>query len=114
MVTISTHTLDAATGTHAANVEVCFYAIDKNSTFTKLWSKKTDKEGRLSVEFETDSNLSMGQYQLSFYIKNYFSIVSNGVIASSINLNISLPDSKGHYHLPIIISPYGASLWWSK
>jgi 5-hydroxyisourate hydrolase len=114
MVTISTHTLDSATGAHAANVEVCLYGVDLNSNLTKLWSKKTDQGGRLSVEFKTDPTVFTNHYQLSFKIKNYFTHISKGAQVSSINLSVVLPDPNGFYHLPIIISPYGASLWWSN
>jgi len=114
MLKISTHTLDATSGTHAANIEVSFFSLDKNFNLTKLCSNVTDNGGRLSFEFELEPNISSDQFQMSFNIGNYFNFNGSGLHASSVNLIVRLPDPSGHYHLPIIISPHGASLWWSK
>ena len=113
MITLSTHTLDATTGTHAAKVRVKLFALIEDK-IVKLWSRQTDEGGRLSVQFELDLKYKNCDLQLSFYTNNYFVQNSTGVQTQSVNLNIRLPDPDGTYHLPIIISPHGASLWWSS
>ena len=113
MISLSTHTLDSSTGTHAAGVKIKLFALI-DGKIVELWSRRTDEGGRLSVQFELDLKYKHCDLQLSFYIENYFAQKTTGVQTKSINLNIKLPDPDGTYHLPIIISPHGASMWWSN
>ena len=113
MISLSTHTLDSSTGTHAAGVNVKLFALSEDKII-ELWSRRTDEGGRLLVQFELDNKFKHCDLQLSFYTKTYFAHNSTGVQTQSVNLNIRLPNPDGTYHLPIIISPHGASLWWSN
>ena len=113
MIFLSTHTLDSSNGSHATGINVRLFAL-VNNELIELWSKQTDKGGRLTVEFEISEKYQGCDLQLSYDIQDYFPKTSKGVQTKSISLNIQLPDPNGQYHLPIIISPYGASLWWSN
>ena len=113
MISLSTHTLNSTTGAHAAGVNVKLFALIEDKII-ELWSRYTDEGGRLLVQFELDLKYKNCDLQLSFYINSYFAQNSTGVQTKSVNLNIKLPDPNGTYHLPIIISPHGASMWWSN
>ena len=113
MISLSTHTLNSTTGAHAVGVNVKLFALIENKLI-ELWSEKTDEGGRLSVQFELDLKYKNCDLQLSFYTNTYFAQNSIGVQTRSVSLNIKLPDPNGTYHLPIIISPHGASMWWSN
>ena len=113
MISLSTHTLDSSTGTHARGVTVKLFA-QINDKLIELWSNLTDQGGRLKVEFDLDPGYQNCDLQLSFYTADYFLQTPKGVQTKSVCLNIRLPDPDGNYHLPIIISPHGASLWWSN
>ena len=113
MISLSTHTLDSSTGTHAAGIDVKLFALTEDK-IVELWSRQTDSDGRLSIKFKLDLKYKNCDLQLSFYINKYFAQTSKGVQTKSVNLNIKLPDPHGSYHLPVIISPHGASLWWSN
>ena len=112
MITLSTHTLDAVTGTHAANVEVCLFRIGELK-LKEIWRKKTDLGGRLSVEFEIEDTSLNCFFQLTFNIGDYFKLKKLDTTAWSVSTNIKLANPNGVYHLPIIISPHSASLWRS-
>ena len=113
MIFLSTHTLDSSNGSHAAGINVRLFAL-VNNKLIELWSKQTDKSGRLTVEFELNEKYQDCDLQLSYDIQEYFAKAATGVQTKSICLNIRLPDPNGQYHLPIIISPHGASLLWSN
>ena len=113
MISLSTHTLNSTTGAHAAGVNVKLFVLIEDK-IVELWSRYTDEGGRLSVQFELDLKYKSCDLQLSFFLNTYFVQNSTGVQTKSVNLNIKLPDPNGTYHLPIIISPDGASLWWSN
>ena len=113
MISLSTHTLDSSTGSHASGITVKLFA-QTGDKLIELWSNLTDQDGRLKVEFELDVEYRDCDLQLSFNIADYFLQNPKGVHAKSVSLNIKLSDPDGNYHLPIIISPHGASLWWSN
>tara|TARA_B100000700_G_C14749149_1_gene716674 strand:- start:165 stop:509 length:345 start_codon:yes stop_codon:yes gene_type:complete len=114
MIKLTTHTLDSSDGTHAARIPVKLSAISHENKLEEIWSKTTDQNGRLEVNFEIDEVYSDSIFQLTFSLDERFGVKSQGVQTASISLNINFPDLNGIYHLPIIISPYGASLWWSN
>ena len=72
MISLSTHTLDATTGAHAAGVNVRLFTLIEDKII-ELWSRQTDDGGRLLVQFELDLKYKNCDLQLSFYINNYFS-----------------------------------------
>ena len=113
MIYLSTHTLDSSNGTHASGIKVKLFALHNDNKLIEIWSRATDKDGRLIVEFELADTYKDCELQLSFNIEKHFSKSDKGVQTKSISLNVNFPDTDGRYHLPIIISPYGASLWWS-
>ena len=113
MISLSTHTLDSSTGTHAAGISVKLFA-NSNNKLIELWNRLTDEGGRLKVEFEIDPQHQNCELLLSYNIASYFMKTAKGVQTKSVSLTIKLPDPNGTYHLPIIISPHGASLWWSN
>ena len=114
MPILSTHTLDSLNGTHAAGVGVTLSVILENNSTHEMWSTKTDNKGRLIKEFEVPKLYLENDFQLLFGIKNYFRNSENTFRASAMAININFPEPDGKYHLPVIISPYGASLWWSN
>ena len=114
MISFSTHTLDSSTGNHATGINVKLSIHTCDNQIEELWNRSTDKGGRLAVNFELDAKFQNCEFQLSFDIGNYFKLSASGIQMKSVNLIIELPDLNGAYHLPIIVSPYGASLWWSN
>ena len=114
MISLSTHILDSATGRHAAKLSVTLSAVIDDNKLIQMWNKFTDDGGRLKLQFTLEPQYQRCELQLSFNLADYFGQTSTGVQAKAVSLNISLPDPNGSYHLPIIISPRGASLWWSN
>ena len=53
MISLSTHTLDSSTGSHASGITVKLFA-QTGDKLIELWSNLTDQDGRLKVEFELD------------------------------------------------------------
>ncbi len=114
MVKLSTHILDSTTGTHAKNISVTFAQIKCKHFSNILWNKLIDTNGRLVIEFDLKSFDDTDYYLLSFGVGEYFRRKKNKLHVNTVSLDVRLPDTNGSYHLPIIISPHGASLWWSK
>ena len=92
MTTISTHVLDTAAGRPAEGVRVELWADG-----ALVASGRTDADGRIPDLADTPS----GSYRLVFYPPSPF--------FRRVELEVELED--GHYHLPLLVSPYGCATY---
>ena len=90
-VSISTHVLDTARGEPAVNVRV-----ELAQEQQVVASGETDADGRIR-ELATD--LEPGRYELVFWPPSPF--------FTKVELEVELTD--GHYHVPLLVSPYGCA-----
>lgn len=112
MAKISSHLLNAADGTHAGGVPITLTGPDG-----ALFESQTDPGGRLVEDIAADRIDPGATYEMVFKTAGYWKdreIPRGGPqIMSEIVLRITMPDPDGAYHLPIILSPNGYSMWWS-
>jgi 5-hydroxyisourate hydrolase len=86
---VSTHVLDTAVGRPLSGVRVSLYRG------TELVARgDTDADGRIK---ELGRDLAVGSYRLLFALK--------GPFFEEVALQMRLED--GHYHVPLLVTPYG-------
>ncbi|HXF97540.1 MAG TPA: hydroxyisourate hydrolase [Gaiellaceae bacterium] len=90
-VSLSTHVLDTGAGRPAAGVRV-----ELAREREVLASGETDEQGRIP---ELASGLAPGRYELVFWPPSPF--------FRRVELVVELED--GHYHIPLVVSPYGCA-----
>lgn len=91
MVSISTHVLDTATGKPAAGVQVELF-----QGAGPVASGETDADGRIA---NLADGLEPGTYSLIFHPPSPF--------FTRVELQVELVE--GHYHIPLLVSPYGCA-----
>ena len=91
MTSLSTHVLDTAAGAPAQGVRVELHRGD-----TRLAAGTTDADGRIA---ELGENLEPGAYRLVFHPPSPF--------FRRVELEVEL--AEGHYHVPLLVSPYGCA-----
>ena len=111
MATFSSHLLNSINGTHAVGVKVIIYQINSNWDKKKYFESETDNSGRILKEFDLTKEDCLCDYEMLCKTGNYF---SEERIVSEIVVKFKMSDPNKKYHLPIIISPNGYSIWWSK
>lgn len=89
--TLSTHVLDTATGRPAAGVSVSLLRDDK-----LVASGVTGADGRIA---RLGTDLEPGLYRIVFE--------GPGRFFERVSLDVRLDD--GHYHVPLLVSPYGVT-----
>lgn len=102
---ITTHVLDTALGTPAASVPVTLRARD-GAGFRDLAYAVTDVDGRVR-QFLPDVPLAIGSYQLSFETAGYFRSASRPSFFERVTLEFHVADASQHYHVPLLLSPFG-------
>ena len=90
---LSTHVLDTATGRPAAGVAVELHGPE---AATPIATATTDADGRISPLAD---DLPTGAYRLVFHPPSPF--------FTRVELQVQLTD--GHYHVPLLVSPYGCA-----
>jgi 5-hydroxyisourate hydrolase len=90
-VSLSTHVLDTGSGRPAAGVAVELLLGDE-----QVASGLTDGDGRIG---ELAGGLEPGRYRLAFEPPSPF--------FRRVELEVELHD--GHYHVPLLVSPYGCA-----
>lgn len=95
---ISTHILDTARGRPASNVRVQLFFGER-----EISSATTNAEGRCSALFPEGVGLEAGVYRLIFETGGYF---EDGFY-SQVSVSFIVRDVAAHYHVPLLISPFG-------
>lgn len=111
---LTTHVLDTAHGVPAAGMEFALYAV-AGGTRTLLLEGRTDSDGRTGGPLLTGEALTSGNYELVFTAAAYFR--AKGVelpeppFLDRITLAFGIADPAGHYHVPLLVSPWAYSTY---
>ena len=111
MATLSSHLLNSVDGTHANGVKVIINQINLSGDKITFFETETDSGGRILKDFNLSENDCKCDYEMVCKTSDYF---SEKKIVSEIIIKFRMEDPKKKYHLPIIISPNGYSIWWSQ
>lgn len=108
MSTLSTHVLDTAHGRPAAGVAVRLFAEGE-----RIASGTTDADGRCPGL--VDGALQPGRYALAFDVAAYYRAAGVGLpdppFLDTVTIDFGIADDAGHYHVPLLVSPYGYSTY---
>ena len=112
MTKLTTHCLDTFSGKPAKGVKVEVYYISEKKE--KLNSTILNDNGRTDKPLLEGANFKEGQYELVFFIGDYFKNITNLPNIPFLNevvirFGISEPDE--HYHVPLLVSPWSYSTY---
>ena len=111
MATLSSHLLNSIDGTHASGVKVVIHQIKSSGEKVIFFESETDDGGRILKDFNLSDDDCDCNYEMVCKTADYF---SKKKIVSEIVVRFKMEDPKKKYHIPIIISPNGYSIWWSQ
>ena len=108
MTSLSTHVLDTMHGRPASGLEVVL-----TGPGGEIGRGTTDSDGRcpgLAPEL-----LAAGRYTLRFSVAAYFRragvVLAEPAFLDVVAVDFGLSDEGGHYHVPLLVSPYGYSTY---
>jgi 5-hydroxyisourate hydrolase len=105
MIGISTHVLDTAQGRPAPGVRVTAEHRSPSGKFVATGEGITDNNGRIAQLLAGDAGLEAGVYRLTFYVGDYFKDQDH--FYPEITVSFLVRDPSTHYHVPLLLSPYG-------
>jgi len=107
---ITTHVLDLQKGMPAAGVPVTLFLVHGDHT-EKIGLGITNSDGRIQ-DLLPAGPLPPGTYQLSFDTKTYFQAVGRqDALYPVVRIDFETDSSRPHYHMPLLLSPFGYSTY---
>lgn len=111
---LSTHVLDTHAGRPAVGVAVEFYEFAGERAH-RIASAVTNADGRTDRPLIGDRPLPIGRYELRFAVGNHFR--SRGIDSGDppfldiVALRFSIAEPEGHYHVPLLCTPWSYSTY---
>ena len=100
---ITTHVLDTSAGRPAAGVAI----VLERAGGERVGAGVTDADGRL-----TDlGSVEPGHYRLTFDTGGYFAAGGQDGFYPEVVVNFTVQQGEDHYHVPLLLNPYGYSTY---
>ena len=107
---LTTHVLDTASGKPAAGLAIALYRVEGN-TRTELTSVVTNHDGRCDGPLLQGDDFINGVYELVFEVGQYFERSEAHPFLDSVPIRFGISASDEHYHVPLLVSPFGFSTY---
>jgi 5-hydroxyisourate hydrolase len=104
-MTVSTHVLDTSRGAAASGVAVTLSRRAADGNWSVIGSGVTDADGR--VRELVSGAFAAGTYRLEFETGGYFKNSGTTAFYPEVSVVFEAPDPGGHYHVPLLLSPFG-------
>lgn len=108
---ITTHVLDTSLGRPAPNIAVTLEQLDAYGQSRVVGEARTDKDGRARELLAADVQLEPGRYRLNFDTGAYFLATQRETFYPDVTVTFEVRDATQHYHVPLLVSPYGYSTY---
>lgn len=111
---LTTHVLDTAAGRPAAGLGIALYRLDGEETRTLLKTVLTNADGRCDAPLLAGDDFATGQYELVFGVGDYLrasgTAVPEPAFLDTVPIRFGMAE-RAHYHVPLLVSPYGYSTY---
>jgi 5-hydroxyisourate hydrolase len=109
---LTTHVLDTALGKPAAGLTVELYRLGNREE--KLAELQTNADGRADRPLLEGGVFTAGVYELRFHAGDYLRRVgspSEPAFLDVVPIRFGIAKPEEHYHVPLLLSPYGYSTY---
>jgi 5-hydroxyisourate hydrolase len=111
---LTTHVLDTASGRPAAGIRIEVFRLDGDAR-EALGSHATNEDGRCTGPVLEGAAFAAGSYELVFHVAAYFRAAGMDLpqppFLDTVPIRFGVADPGRHYHVPLLISPYGYSTY---
>ena len=108
---ITTHVLDTSLGQPAEGVDVNLEMLLESGEWKKIGQGKTNSDGRVNELLPAGHALTKGLYKLTFDTDTYFKKKSAKSFYPFVPIVFEIHDTQSHYHVPLLLSPFGYSTY---
>lgn len=109
MSAITSHVLDTSLGKPAAQLTVSLAVLD-DGAFVELGRGETDQDGRIK-QLLGQNALTAGLYRLRFETGAHYRASGRPSFYERVEIQFHVDDPSQHYHVPLLLSPFGYSTY---
>lgn len=110
---LTTHVLDTASGKPAAGLSISLYRLN-GETRTHLKTVSTNDDGRCEAPLLQGPEFVPGEYELVFaagdYLRRQGAALPSPAFLDIVPIRFGMAET-AHYHVPLLVSPYGYSTY---
>ncbi len=110
---LTTHVLDTALGRPAKGLKIELWSLEGASSLLKTVT--TNGDGRVDAPLLEGEGFKIGRYELRYhagaYLKATGAPLTDPPFLDVIPLRFGIADKSEHYHVPLLLSPYGYSTY---
>ena len=113
MTKLTTHVLDVYSGKPGKGIKVELFYINNNER-KKINSTILNNDGRADQPLAEGKNFIQGKYELIFYVGDYFNKITDAKsipFLDDVIIKFGISNSKEHYHVPLLVSPWSYSTY---
>jgi hydroxyisourate hydrolase len=111
---LSTHVLDTHSGKPAAGVKIELFSLASGGR-RLLKSTTTNADGRTDAPLLAGEEYAAGVYELCFHVGDYFRArgvtLPEPAFIDVAPIRFGMADADGHYHVPLLVSPWSYSTY---
>lgn len=111
---LTTHVLDTAQGLPAQGMAIDLFLLVDDAR-KPLASATTNADGRTDVPILPKERFAIGQYELVFHAGSYLratgAALAEPLFLDEVPIRFGISDRHAHYHVPLLISPFGYSTY---
>ena len=114
MTGLTTHVLDLTHGTPAVDVLIQLFRIG-DAGASLIQTGKTNGDGRLNAPLLSEEEMQKGEYELLFFIGDYFRgkeiSLPEPSFLDKVSIRFGIAEESAHYHVPLLVSPWGYQVY---
>lgn len=113
---LTTHILDLTHGQPASKVKIeLYFSETAQGEWQLLKTAVTNSDGRLDHPFLSEKEIQIGNYELVFHIGDYFRKkeikLPDPPFLDKIPVRFGISNPESHYHVPLLVSPWGYQVY---
>eukprot|EP00455_Lapot_gusevi_P004449 TRINITY_DN1184_c0_g1_i1.p1 TRINITY_DN1184_c0_g1~~TRINITY_DN1184_c0_g1_i1.p1 ORF type:complete len:121 (-),score=22.45 TRINITY_DN1184_c0_g1_i1:37-399(-) len=111
---ITTHCLDTSRGHPANGMTIALEIFDsKDNTWVEMGQGQTNRDGRITNLLPFDHQLRAGIYRMVFHTSAYYATFNTKCFYPKVEVAFEIEEDKvnQHYHVPLLLNPYGYSTY---
>ena len=115
MARLSTHILDTASGKPVTGLRLSLLSLDAAGNATLISRHSTNRDGRTDAPLLSGNSIATGRFRLSFEVGDYFRTAGVTLpeppFLDVVSVDFGIADAGGHYHVPLLVSPWSYSTY---
>lgn len=111
---LTTHVLDTARGCPAEGVRIVLYRLAEGGR-SRIAETVTNHDGRSDAPILPAAGFATGSYELVFHAGDYLRATGQAaaepLFLDEVPIRFGMNDPQAHYHVPLLLSPFGYSTY---